>query len=78
MSNAGMILVSNESARVMSAVDRMKPKFRTLVHEYGAVIVSRMVAEGYTDPDRLRAELETWRSRRQDEWMSAIPFRKAN
>ena len=66
-----------QSARIMSAIDRMKPGFRALVHEYGAVIVSRMIGEGYTDAAKLRLELEGWRTGRQAQWMAEIPYRKA-
>jgi hypothetical protein len=53
----------------MAAIDRMPQGFRALVHEYGAVIVDKMMADGYSDPDELRAVLEGWRERRQDEWL---------
>jgi hypothetical protein len=53
----------------MSAIDRMPKGFRALVHEYGAVIVDKMMADGYSDPDELRTVLEGWRERRQDQWL---------
>ena len=53
----------------MAVVDAMKPEFRSLVHEFGVVIVSRMAAEGYDDADVLRDALETWRERRQETWL---------
>jgi hypothetical protein len=58
-----------QSVQVMSVIDRMSPGFRALVHEFGAVIVDKMMAEGYRDPAGLRPILETWRERRQDEWL---------
>ncbi len=57
------------SLRVMSAIDRMPKGFRALVHEFGAVIVIKMMADGYSDANELRTVLEGWRERRQDEWL---------
>jgi hypothetical protein len=57
------------SIRVMSAIDRMPKGFRALVHEFGAVIVDKMMADGYSDPAALRTILEGWRERRQDQWL---------
>lgn len=59
----------SNSARVMSAIDRMPKGFRALVHEFGAVIVDKMMADGYSDPNELRTVLEGWRERRQDQWL---------
>ena len=55
------------SLRVMAPIDKLHAGFRALVHEYGAVIVLQMMAQGYSDPDELRPVLETWRERRQAE-----------
>ena len=63
------------SAVIMRAVDQMPVDFRALVHEYGVKIVDAMMAEGYSDAAELRDVLETWRERRQREWLSAIPFK---
>jgi hypothetical protein len=67
------------SLRVMSAIDAMPPEFRALVREFGFVIVDRMMADGYSNPDELRTVLEGWRERRQDEWLATnyIVSRKA-
>lgn len=59
-----------ESAKLMAAIDELKPSFRSLIHEFGAQIVSRMIGEGYDDAEALRDALETWRERRQNEWLS--------
>jgi hypothetical protein len=59
-----------DSVRVMRAIDRMPPGFRALVHEFGATIVDRMRADGYSDPSALRTVLEGWRERRQAEWLA--------
>jgi hypothetical protein len=53
----------------MRAVDRLSPAFRDLVHEFGLVIVAGMINDGYDDPVELRRALETWRDRRQSEWL---------
>jgi hypothetical protein len=58
------------SIAIMVAIDCLAPEFRKLVHEYGAVPVSRMIGEGYDDPDELRDALETWRQRRQDKLLA--------
>ena len=58
-----------QSVQIMDAVDRMPAGFRALVHEFGVVIVDKMMAEGYSNPNELRPILETWRERRQDEWL---------
>ena len=54
----------------MRAVDNLKPAFRDLVHEFGLVIVAGMINDGYDDPIELRRTLETWRERRQSEWLA--------
>lgn len=59
-----------DSARVMAAIDSLSPKFRALVHEFGAVIVTRMIADGYDNAEQLRDVLTTWRDRRQSEWLA--------
>jgi hypothetical protein len=60
-----------DSAKVMAAIDRMQPKFRALVHEFGAQIVSRMIGDGYSDAVQLKKALETWRERRQKAWLES-------
>lgn len=55
-----------ESIKVMRPIDGLRAEFRALVHEYGAVIVLKMIAEGYERPEELRSVLETWRERRQE------------
>jgi hypothetical protein len=54
----------------MRAVDKLSPPFRDLVHEFGLVIVAGMINDGYDDPAELRRALETWRERRQQEWLA--------
>ena len=55
-----------DSVAVMRPIDDLRPGFRALVHEYGAVIVLKMIGEGYERPEELRPVLETWRERRQE------------
>ncbi len=66
-----------DSVKVMTPIDRIKPAFRALVHEYGALIVLRMIADGYDDPSQLRSALETWRERRQQQWLATDYWVKA-
>lgn len=56
----------------MREIDRMPRRCRALVHEYGLVIVSNLLAEavGHVNPDDLAWELETWRERRQEQWLA--------
>lgn len=63
-----------DSARLMAALDTLHPAMRALVHEYGAQIVSRMIGDGYNDPSALRDALETWRERRQEQWLKTDLF----
>lgn len=65
------------SIEIMGAIDRMSRPFRTLVHEFGYVIVRDMRADGYTNAKQLRDLLETWRARQQEEWLVTdyIPLR---
>jgi hypothetical protein len=58
-----------DPAVVMCRIDRMPKKMRALVHEYGYVIVSAMIDEGYRDPTELEDLLITWRCRRQEQWL---------
>ena len=59
-----------DSIAVMRPIDDLRPAFRALVHEYGAVIVLKMIGEGYERPEELRPVLETWRERRQETWLA--------
>ena len=59
-----------DSVKVMASIDALKPDFRALVHEFGARIVDRMMADGYDDAAALRAVLEGWRERRQETWLA--------
>ena len=50
----------------MAVYDRM-PKFeRLLVHQFGLVIVSRLMEAGYRG-NALRKQLEDWRRNRQEQ-----------
>lgn len=59
-----------DAIQVMAPLDSLKPGFRALVHEYGAIIVLQMIAEGYDKPDELRPVLQGWRERRQEKWLA--------
>lgn len=60
----------------MAAVDRLPPVWRDLVNEYGWVVVRDMRLDGHRDADRLRELLVSWRERRQQDWLSEIPYGK--
>jgi len=61
----------------MEFVDRLKPAMRALVYEFGFDVVHGMLGDGWSDADKLRAELEAWRERRQGEWLSEIPYARS-
>lgn len=64
------------SIKIMAFVDRLTPPMRALVHEFGVQIVHDMFVDGHRDAEKLRAELEPWRDKRQDQWFSEIPYRR--
>ncbi len=55
------------SVRVMRAIDNMPAGMRMLAYEFGAGIVSKMIDQGYGDPEKLREILEDRHERRQNE-----------
>jgi hypothetical protein len=59
-----------DSDRVMTAVDKLSPAMRALVHDFGFVIVRDMINDGYRDPAELRPLLDGWRARRQTELLN--------
>lgn len=67
------------SVAIMSRIDAMKPAMRALVHEFGFVIVAKSLdlAGRSVNADALRSDLETWRERRQEEWLRTDYMRKA-
>lgn len=58
------------SVEVMRFVDALPAAMRGLVHEFGVKIVEAMYGEGYHDAEELRGLLETWRDRRQAQWLA--------
>jgi hypothetical protein len=62
------------SVEVMRQIDRLSRPMRALVHEFGAVIVTEMIADGHRNAAKLREELDAWRARRQERWLSEIPY----
>lgn len=57
----------------MDRIDRMGPKVRALVHEYGYVIVDNMLSEGgfgERNAGDLEFLLRRWRDQRQDQWLA--------
>lgn len=57
------------SVEIMSDMDGWSAAFRALAHEYGYKIVRDMLGEGYYDAREVRSLLETWRKRRQEQWL---------
>jgi hypothetical protein len=57
-------------------IDRLKPAMRALVYEYDYTIVHGMFADGWTNADKLRPELDAWRERQQERWLAEIPYRR--
>jgi hypothetical protein len=58
----------------MERLDRMPPAWRALVHDFGWTIVDAMIADGHRNAANLRQELEAWRERQQEAWLSEIPY----
>lgn len=58
----------------MERLDRMPPAWRALVYEFGWTIVDAMIADGHRNAAKLREELEAWRGRQQEAWLSEIPY----
>lgn len=72
---------SPNSVDVMKIVDSLPFAYRALVHEFGVVIVTEIMAEA-TDATDCRQQLEYWRSQRQAQWLATDyvgrrSFRKA-
>ncbi len=62
---------SPQSIDIMRTMDeRVSPAFRALMHEYGFQIVAQSMDDGARNPDVLRADLEAWRDRRQQQWLA--------
>jgi hypothetical protein len=49
--------------------ERVAPEWRALMHEFGFVIVAKMLDEGYRNAAAARDELEIWRARQQERWL---------
>lgn len=60
----------SESVEMMLDIDRLKPRMRALVYEYGAVIVGAMLDDGARDVDQMEIDLKFWRWRKQEEWLA--------
>lgn len=56
------------------AQDKLKPAIRALIYEYGFETVRGLYNDGHRDAEKMREELEAYRGKRQDEWLSQIPF----
>lgn len=61
---------NQNSVAIMSTIDLMPLPMRLLVYEFGFKIVWAMIEDGYNNADELRSLLETWRQRKQDEWLA--------
>lgn len=61
-----------DSVAIMAHIDRMKPWMRALVREYGYAIIRDLLAEADNayDPFQLADQLQTWRERRQEQWLA--------
>jgi hypothetical protein len=58
----------------MEAIDRLPATWRALVYEFGWTIVDAMRQDGHRSAAALRPELEAWRARQQENWLSEIPY----
>jgi hypothetical protein len=58
----------------MERIDRMPPQWRELVYEFGWTVVDGMIQDGHRNAAKLLPELEAWRERQQERWLSEIPY----
>ena len=58
------------SVAIMRTIDGLTPFQRSMVHEYGFVIVANMINSGGANAKALHAALKHWRKSRQDEWLA--------
>src|ERR1700730_15907446 len=65
-----------DSVIVMAAIDNLSKPMRDLVREFGHNVVLGMIEDGHNDADKLREELEAWRTKRQAEWLATDYFAK--
>ena len=49
--------------------ERVTADWRALMHEFGFVIVAKMLDSGYRNAAAAREELEIWREREQERWL---------
>ena len=61
-----------DAVAIMKHIDRMAPWMRELVREYGYAIIRAILDEsdGELDPFNLADQLQTWRERRQEQWLA--------
>lgn len=55
---------------LMEQIDALRPGVRALLNEYGTNIVGAMIADGYETVRDLKQPLESWRRKRQEEWLA--------
>ena len=67
--DAGTVSKS-DSEIIMTVIDALDPQFRALVYEFGFNIVTAMIEDGAHNAEALRCDLETWRGRRQAQWLA--------
>jgi len=58
------------SAAIMNHVDSLSRPMRALVREFGYKIVADMIDDGYRNARELKPLLQTWRERRQEDWLA--------
>ena len=58
--------------------DRLPRPWRDLVNDFGWIIVRDMRADGHGEAAKLREELDAWRERQQERWLSEIPYRRSH
>ena len=58
----------------MAAVDKLPAPWRPLVAEFGLSIVIALWNDGARNAQVAQRDLETWRERRQEQWLGEIPY----
>jgi hypothetical protein len=59
---------------MMDEFDRLPRPWRDLVNDFGWIIVRDMRLDGHRNAAKLREELDAWRERQQERWLSEIPY----
>ena len=66
--------MNKDAVANMEAVDKLPAKWRALVLEFGLAPVVALWNDGARNAANAQRDLETWRERRQEQWLGEIPY----